>query len=225
MQRSLRLAILYLVAIQPCYHSFQFGSVSIRTFAIPLTDYRPRSSLKLAGFFDSVSSFLRSRDGDFMKLDRDGEVYGPGPLLVLFNMPLGISDDEIMDMISDGAPTASSRGCQLCRVFIGDEEFLDRPLSECLEIKIQARWQQQQKVQTVSIGEMKSSQNPVLLFSGFRNDEMLSTFQILSQEIFVETNGQLNPACAKVVPNAMNKALRQIFDEILGDHQDALSSN
>jgi hypothetical protein len=60
---------------------------------------------------------------------------------------------------------------------------------------------------------------PVLLFSGFQNDEMLNVHTVLSNEIYEETAGQSLAACAKAVPNAMQKSCRQVLEEISGDHQ------
>jgi hypothetical protein len=64
---------------------------------------------------------------------------------------------------------------------------------------------------------------PVLYFSGFRNQEMMNVYNILGKEIYEETGGQSNAACAKAVPNAMQKPLRQVFDEICGDHSNAIA--
>lgn len=68
---------------------------------------------------------------------------------------------------------------------------------------------------------------PVLLmFSGFPRDaEMMAVYNVLGQEIYKETQGHGGtPACAKAVPNAMTKPLRQVVNEIAGDHQDAIQA-
>ena len=62
----------------------------------------------------------------------------------------------------------------------------------------------------------------VLLFSGFTNPEMLNTYNILGDEIYHESGGHCRVACAKVVPRALQKTLRQVLDEISGDHRDAM---
>ena len=51
---------------------------------------------------------------------------------------------------------------------------------------------------------------------------MLAVYNLLGDEIYQETGGQAVVACAKAVPNAMAKPLRQVLDEIAGDHQDAM---
>jgi len=70
---------------------------------------------------------------------------------------------------------------------------------------------------------MRSSANvvAVLLFSGFTNAEMLATYNILGPELYQETGRPV--ACAKAVPNALRKPLRQVLDEIAGDHRDAMT--
>jgi hypothetical protein len=60
------------------------------------------------------------------------------------------------------------------------------------------------------------SPTAILFFSGFRNDEMMATYRIMASEIYQESGGWV--ACAKAVPNAMHKSLRQVLEEISGDH-------
>jgi hypothetical protein len=54
---------------------------------------------------------------------------------------------------------------------------------------------------------------------------MMETYSIIGKEIYEETGGSLIPACAKAVENAMGKPLRQVLDEISGDHEDVMSPN
>ncbi|KAL7427713.1 hypothetical protein ACHAXM_002011 [Skeletonema potamos] len=63
---------------------------------------------------------------------------------------------------------------------------------------------------------------PVLYFSGVSNKEMMDTYRIIANEIYTETNGVYWPACAKLVPPAMNKSMRQVLSEISGDHAEAM---
>ena len=168
------------------------------------------------GLFDSFSNFLNNRQGDFIKLDETDKEFGPGPLVVLYNVPAGIDDDEIYDMISDGAPTAFQRKCRVFRLCDDDSELLDLPLERSLE-KI-AKGMPRPMMTTAGATHNVT----VILFSGFRNEEMMTTYNLLGQEIYQETAGQMTPACAKVVPNAMQKPLRQVLEEIAGDHQDAI---
>ena len=63
---------------------------------------------------------------------------------------------------------------------------------------------------------------PVLYFSGVTNAEMMDTYRIVADEVYRETNGSRWPACAKVVPPAMGKSMRQVLEEISGDHADAM---
>jgi len=53
---------------------------------------------------------------------------------------------------------------------------------------------------------------------------MMDTYRIMVNEIYAETGGAHWPACAKAVPGAMGKSLRQVISEILGDHADAMGA-
>jgi hypothetical protein len=66
---------------------------------------------------------------------------------------------------------------------------------------------------------------PVLYFSGVTNAEMMDTYRIMANEIYAETDGAHWPACAKAVPGAMGKSLRQVISEISGDHADAMGTS
>ena len=80
------------------------------------------------GLFDSVlSRFIEKRDGDFVRLeDMKEQFFGPGPALLLYNIPDTIEDDEVMDMLLDGAPTAASKGISLARIAATDLQDNDK---------------------------------------------------------------------------------------------------
>ena len=170
------------------------------------------------GLLDSLSNFLDDRGGDFIKLE-DSETFGPGPALLLFNIPSNILDDELIDMLSDGAPRASRKGISMARLRSGDDI-----LSKSLKDALQAIVEQPKSISTdvLSTDGGLLSNCPVLLFSGFSNGEMMESYKIIAGEIYQETAGNSNAACAKAVPNSMEKQLRQVLEEISGDHQDAM---
>ncbi|VEU36041.1 unnamed protein product [Pseudo-nitzschia multistriata] len=106
------------------------------------------------GFLDSVfSRFMDKREGDFVRLeDMNEQFFGPGPALLLYSIPDAIEDDEVMDMLSDGAPVATSKGISLARITAtdlqanacdGDESdgsnqsLLDLSLNEALDTVVQ----------------------------------------------------------------------------------------
>lgn len=165
------------------------------------------------GILDSLSNFLSSRDGDFIKLE-ETETFGPGPLLILYKIPPGIEDDEIKDMLSDGAPNASQKGVKLARIASDKNEILKCTLEEALTSFVEKDPNKDDK-ETLS-----RSGCPVLFFSGFDNKEMMATYDILGSEIYAES-GEAS-ACAKAVPNAMMKSFGQVLEEISGDHKDAM---
>lgn len=195
----------------------------------------PTTILRM-GLFDSISSFLDSRKGDFVKLEQTKDAFGPGPLIILYGVPPGIDDDELRDIIEDGALTAHRRGCKLIRIDDGDsndgEAYLDMSLQDALE-KMAAVTPSERNtdgmanvirkpaIAATSSITRPADATPVLFFSGFRNDEMMQVYDLLGEEIYKESGTVA--ACAKSVPNAMQKPLRQVLDEISGDHQDAIS--
>lgn len=174
------------------------------------------------GIFDKISNFLENREGDFVKLEESEKEYGPGPLLLLYNVPSGIDDTEIQDILSDGAPVAYRKQCRVYRFSGDDNKLLDLPLGEGLETILRASGPTTSQMETAAA--TITSGVPVLFFSGFQNDEMMAIYNILGQEIYEESGGQASPACAKAVANAMGKPLRQVLEEISGDHKDAMGS-
>ncbi|GAX12665.1 hypothetical protein FisN_13Lh137 [Fistulifera solaris] len=172
------------------------------------------------GILDSLSDFWTQREADFIRLDSSETEYGPGPLLVLYQVPPNIDDDEINDMISDGAPQAHRKKCRIYRLTEQDDAVLDMTLEKSLNYMMDTTIAGSSSAKGTTTRGV-----PVLLFSGFRNDEMMATYNILGQEIYHEMGGQLSPACAKAVPNAMGKQLRQVLGEIAGDHTSATSGD
>lgn len=176
------------------------------------------------GLLDSISSFLQNREGDFVKLEDSESGTGPGPLLILFNLPevirTAIDNDEYLDMISDGAPKAFEKGVIVSQISRNDATILDMPMSDALEKLVSDNGRV-----VGAGGDVGSSDCPVALFSGFRNDEMMAAYNIVGKEIYEESGGSVYLACAKAVPNAMAKPLRQVMEEIGSDHEEAMSAS
>merc|ERR1719478_1969508 len=87
------------------------------------------------GLLDSLGSFLNKRDGDFVKLEESLDTFGPGPLILIYGCPDGVTDEELVDMISDGAPKASnaSPAGVLCRRFDANSiDILDLTVEQAL---------------------------------------------------------------------------------------------
>ena len=59
------------------------------------------------GIMDRITDFFDDREGDFVPIDSMDDRFGP-PVVLLFGVPPGIDDEEIKDMVTDGAPIASS---------------------------------------------------------------------------------------------------------------------
>jgi hypothetical protein len=182
------------------------------------------------GFFDS---FFKSREGDFVKLDSSSQdTIGPGPLIVLYNIPHGIDDEEIGGMIEDGAPiaSASEKGVSFIRMYPediqGGGDYEDKSVIDLLQTVLPLATSTSN---ALAINPMKSktvdpSSCPILYFSGISNSEMMDTYNIIAGEIYQETEGKANAACAKVVEPAFEKRFGQLVEEISGDHKDAMSA-
>lgn len=230
----------------------------------------PPTTALCMGLFDSLfSSFLQNRQGDFVQLDKSStEAFGPGPLLLLYNVPAGIQVQEVLDIIHDGAPSAHAQGCTVVRLDdVADDidasteggvwnlslqqalqnlltrgeniqstgssllDTLTSPKSAASFKPSLSTTSLQESSISVSTKRDTKTSTPVLFFSGFSNVEMMNVYDILGQEIFQEmlaTSSASSPppppaACAKAVPKAMNKPLRQVLEEISGDHQDAIA--
>ena len=179
-------------------------------------------------------NFLDDRQGDFVKLSDTQADFGPGPLVVLYNVPAGVTNAELQDMLEDGAPGAFAKGVTLFRVEErntaseneSDSAVLDKSMQDALEGMangtLRDTYQQSPTSDDSATFPNVIGQEPpvvVLLFSGFANDELLAAYKIMAGEIYDEA--QVEAACAKAVPNAMHKPLRQVLDEIGGDHRDA----
>lgn len=212
----------HIFAVFSLLAKFSFGFLHPHSIS-PLQ--RPTSTALSMGFLDNLKNqFLENREGDFVKLQNYADAFGPGPLLILYNIPAGITNEEVQDMMEDGAPRAFKRGLTIYRV---DEingptdKTLDQPMENVLQGMVDGTFQDvyQPSPMTVTMAN-----NPIVVafFSGFSNAEMLEAYNILGSECYQEA--QVSPACAKAVPNAMQKPLRQVLEEIGGDHRDAMAS-
>jgi hypothetical protein len=199
-----------------------------------------------------VPDFLKQRSGDFEKLDNQSrDAFGPGPLLVLYNVPETMDNEEIRDMLDDATPHMSAR-CTLYRIPNGNGDdsamssLLALPLEQALDEMIRTGSRARAPslslapLPKMSISKRKdaapSSLVPVLYFSGFTNADMMAVYNVVAPEIWAElasttslsldddSVGQFPAACAKLVPPALSKPLGQVLLEITGDHQDAWST-
>lgn len=186
-----------------------------------------------------IGDFFKGKGSDFVKLESTENAYGPGPVILFFNVPNGISDEELSDMIVDGAPLASKAdgGVKYRRYSAGDifGTLADGTVSQILELALQEASENSDdsslNAATVTssnpakrIGETIDDDDfnnnvSIIYFSGITNTEMMQTYKIVSREIFDESGGIA--ACAKAVQPAMSKSFRQLLTEIASDHSDA----
>mgnify|MGYP000742228158 CR=1 FL=1 len=75
-----------------------------------------------------LDRFLGKRDGDFVQLESSLDTFGPGPAILLHGCPAGVTDDELKDMIEDGAPEATKAGHSVAVMLLGRPAYL---LSVC----------------------------------------------------------------------------------------------
>ena len=202
------------------------------------------SSLQMGiiDFIQNNTPFLNDREDDFIPLDKESNenTVGP-PVLVLYAVPNSIEDDEFRDMVADGMPsrnivegiTTGEKEVMIQRLEGMDEngdggdELLDFSVQDALNSLVQdatttAATTSRPSLSTPIVSSATEGPCPVLYFSGVTNKEMMDTYNIIANEIYAETNGVHWPACAKVVPPALDKSLRQVLSEISGDHADAM---
>jgi len=168
--------------------------LSISKYDGPVPNCRKTTPLFM-GLIESISSFLNNREGDFVKLESSEAVNGPGPCIILYGCPPGITNEEIKDMISDGAPSASSNnGGVVLRRITASSFLLNRTVLEALEEVV---------VEGSSYGFDDSKDPgeqpicPVIYFCGISNDEMMATYKIISSQIYEETQGLSKAACTR----------------------------
>lgn len=209
------------------YHSHDYRQYTINTYnninRHSISSGSTRRSYKLQmGLFD----FLLSREDDFIKLD-ESSTYGPGPIILLYNAPDGILDEEFQDMIDDGMMTAKGTN-------IGNNKKVKFKRLSPSALKSMGDITVKEVLEGALLDDETSSDNekfkssstiPILYFSGISNEQMLQTYNIIAREIYEESGGMLNAACAKAVEPAMNKSFKQLIEEISGDHADAMKMN
>jgi len=201
--------------------------------------YRPfkykTTSLQM-GLLDFVqNNFLDKRDGDFIPLEKtDDDIFGPGPLIIMYSVPVTIQNDELLDMIEDGMPQRTRDDITIQRLVGmdkngegGDVDYLDCTVEDALNRAMKSSDSSNSSGGTNPSSPIVSSAAeqgpcPVLYFSGVTNCEMMETYNIIANEVYEETGGIHWPACAKVVPPAMKKSMRQVLTEISGDHAEAM---
>ena len=136
---------------------------------------RTRTELRM-GIFD----FFQSREDDFIKLDPSSEsTIGPGPLILFYNIPHGIDDEELAAMVEDGAPTASRvkkdrnrNGVAFERIYplqVRDGIYSDKSVMEVLQMIDNGNDNGNGN------GDPDPSSAPKLYFSGISNSEMMKT--------------------------------------------------
>lgn len=185
--------------------------------------HRTRSVALRQGLFDGFSDFFSRRESDFIRLEKTDEEYGPGPAIIFYNVPHGIEDEELVDMLRDGAPCAIRKGVSLSRMDSStSSDWMDLSLEDALKKVIKnSKDPTESSPEPLTTDAGLLATTPVVFFSGFRNSEMMESFSIISHEVHQETRGRISVACAMAIPNAMEKPLRQVLLEITGDHQEA----
>ena len=219
----------------PSIHHGTMHSICTRTYTIPAKSYHgihAKISLHM-GLLDFIeNNFLDSRDRDFIPLSKSNEqVFGMGPLIICYAVPDTIQNDELLDMVEDGMPQRDEIKIQRLVGMDkngegGDVDYLDCTVEEALNRAMKSSDGSSSSGSTSPSTSIVSSSEqgpcPVLYFSGITNSEMMDTYNIIANEIYEETGGVHWPACAKVVPPAMKKSMRQVLTEISGDHEDAM---
>mmetsp|Transcript_4944 Transcript_4944/g.5695 ORF Transcript_4944/g.5695 Transcript_4944/m.5695 type:complete len:274 (+) Transcript_4944:332-1153(+) len=179
------------------------------------------SSVQLRmGILDSVLSRFQGEEEDsFVKLEDmvgNGDFgYGPGPAVLLHNIPNTITDEEVLTMLSETAPKASQKGISMARIIEGttetsqlQEQLMSLSLKDALEkivhdssnappspttpatLSTTATTIVEEVVEEEDddqmYGECKTVV-PVVIFSGLSHQEMMASYNTLGEEIYDQT--------------------------------------
>ena len=99
--------LLLLVCVTRMNQMHAFHARSSSTSSQSTFNHRQQQTIQKMETFE----FLQSKKEDFIKLDRSSkDIIGPGPLILLHNVPNGIDNDELSMMTQDGAPITCSNG-------------------------------------------------------------------------------------------------------------------
>jgi hypothetical protein len=166
--------------------------------------------------------FFRERQDEFIKFEASDEEFGPGPALIFYNVPQGVLDDQLVDVLRENAPNAIRKGVSLSRMDSStSSEWMDMRLKDALEKVIRnskdPNSQEAPDPLTTDAGILATT--PVLFYSGFRNSEMLKTFNVISHAVHKETMGRLTVASATAYPDTMDRQLGQVLKEISGEYE------
>lgn len=166
--------------------------------------------------------FFRDRQNEFIKFEASDEEYGPGPALIFYNVPQGVLDDQLVDILRDEAPKAIRKGVSLSRMDTStSSEWMDLSLEDALAKVVRnskdPSLQEGPSPLTTDAGLLATT--PVLFFSGFRNSEMMKTFNVIAHAVHTETGGRLSVACATASPDTMHKKLRRVLMEVAGEYE------
>jgi hypothetical protein len=217
------------------------------TTAEPRSAAIPTSTALQMGILD----FFKTRQNDFIKLQESQDIFGPGPLLLAYNVPTNIKDEELEAMMEDGAPVATetagkkyNSGIKIHRMYPRDLEQMEKADATVLQVLEHAmeptavssppphpatmdddatpEFLEKNMDDRDDPNTNINTSIPILYFSGISNQEMMQCYNIIAREVYEETNGMANPACAKVVEPAMGKIFKQLVEEISGDHAGAM---
>jgi hypothetical protein len=158
------------------------------------------------------SSFLKGA-GDFFRMGskEDRVEFGPSVIL-LGGFPMPIS--TVKEIIQSAAPQAWDSGITVRRV---DAASAKKTIGALLEETDSGVWDDDDDSLIVNL----ISATPVVYFSGICNDNLRVIARGLVGTLFQETGAKA--AVAKLVPPAMTKTVGGLFQEVSGDHLEALA--
>mmetsp|Transcript_40233 Transcript_40233/g.44918 ORF Transcript_40233/g.44918 Transcript_40233/m.44918 type:complete len:275 (-) Transcript_40233:242-1066(-) len=213
-----------LILVSAYHHTYDVDAfiVSDPMTTTPVQVKGRSSSVQLRmGILDSVLSRFQGEEEDsFVKLEDmvgNGDFgYGPGPAVLLHNIPNTITDEEVLTMLSETAPKASQKGISMARIIEGttetsqlQEQLMSLSLKDALEkivhdssnappsptttetLPTTATTTTVEKVEEEEdddplYGECKTVV-PVVIFSGLSHQEMMASYNTLGEEIYDQT--------------------------------------
>lgn len=169
-------------------------------------------------FSNPFMDFIKSRGGQFLKMDSSRDI-GPFGTVSILLEGISVPLSDIKEVIQESAPLAWEKGIPVFR--IRPDCPGDYLLEDALDVILKGSPSSSPMFLPDDFIVEDNEEVPIILFSGLENDVVRAVSRSLVRYIYA-TTGQ-RTAVAKVVPPAMKKSLRQLFDEISGDHIEAMA--
>jgi len=180
------------------------------------------------GLLDSVLSKFRKKDGDddddgdgdFVRLqEMNNQFLGPGPVVLLYQVPDAIDDEEVRDMLLDGAPTATSKGISMARIATMDSDAMTAKPKSKSRSKAKSKSKSKSELIDLSLGDALEE----VIRQPETNAASASTFPVLQpltppqQPSQPQAQAQMMEGCPVVIFSGFSNSEMMDSYNILGE--------